>query len=235
MSSIDFRASSSSGVRSWSDVPPSSFENVSQSFETCDDVVVAGERPEAAALLLGLPEDAARRGAAGRASRTARRSLPHVEVGEVDVVERRGRRATAPATVAARGDLVGHVVVARVRRLVGRRRRREPHEERAALLARLVDRQRLERRRREHVARPDVELRAVARADHDGPVELALRERALLVRARVVERDPRAVEPADADGPPAGLDPPEGALRQRRSAGPTSCQLAVLRSRCAGR
>ena len=34
VSIIDLRASSSSGVRSWSDVPPSSDENVSQSFET---------------------------------------------------------------------------------------------------------------------------------------------------------------------------------------------------------
>ena len=34
VSSIDFRASSSSSVRSWRDVPPSSLENVSQSFET---------------------------------------------------------------------------------------------------------------------------------------------------------------------------------------------------------
>ena len=34
VSSIDLRASSSAGVRSCSDVPPSSFENVSQSFET---------------------------------------------------------------------------------------------------------------------------------------------------------------------------------------------------------
>ena len=34
VSSIDLRASSSVGVRSWSDVPPSSLEYVSQSFET---------------------------------------------------------------------------------------------------------------------------------------------------------------------------------------------------------
>ena len=79
-----------------------------------DDVVVARERPEAAALLLGLPEHR-RIAAEEREPVVGHAALPDVEVGEVDVVERepverragdgrrlatprrrRGRRARAP-------------------------------------------------------------------------------------------------------------------------------------------
>ena len=131
VSIIDFRASISSGVRSWSDVPPSSEENVSQSFETCDDVVVARERPEAAALPLRLPVQ--RRLAAQQREPVVRHaSLPDVEVGEVDRRRARGRPGDGPATVAATRHVRRYAVLARVRGLLGGRRRREPHEQRAA-------------------------------------------------------------------------------------------------------
>ena len=67
----------------------------------------------------------------------------------------------------------------------------------------LEDRQRLERRRAEHVAGSKIELRRVARADDDVALELAVRERALLVRARVLEGDPALGGPAEADGAPS--------------------------------
>ena len=108
----------------------------------------------------------------------------------------------------------GDVVVAGVGGRIGGRGRREPHSQRALLGPRLVDRQRLERGRRQHVARPHVELGAVTGADHDRAVELASGERALLVRARVVERDPLVFEPRDAHRSPAGLDLPERSVRQ---------------------
>ncbi len=196
-----------------------------------DDVVVAGEGPEAVALDLGLPEHG--RVAAQEGEPVVRHALlPRVEVGEVDVVERQAlerRRGDGDRA----GLLVGHVVVARVGCLLGIRWRRQPHEERAGVLARLVDRERLEGRRRQHVARPHVELRSVARAHHDGAVELALGERALLVRAGVVERDPRAAEATDADSAPAGLDAPEVTLR--RVAGRTDVVPLLFRHYCAGR
>ena len=177
-----------------------------------DDVVVAGEDPEAAPVDLGLPED---RGvtAQEREPVVGHALLPGVEVGEVDVVERQAVERRRRDRDRARLRL-GHVVVAGVRGLLGVRRRREPHVERAGVLARLVDRKRLEGGRGQHVARAYVELRAVARAHDDGPVELAVGERALLVRAGVVERDPRAAEATDADGAPADLDAPEVPLRR---------------------
>ena len=83
--------------------------------------------------------------------------------------------------------------------------------QRTALLTRLVDGERVERRRGQHVPGAHVELGAVARADDDVLVQLAIRERALLVRAGVVEGDPAAGRPAHTDGPPFDLDPPERA------------------------
>ena len=77
--------------------------------------------------------------------------------------------------------------------------RREADEQPALLLLRLVDRQRVERGRAEDVTGADLELRPVARADDDGAVELSVGERALLVRARVLERDPAVGGTADAD------------------------------------
>ena len=132
-----------------------------------------------------------------------------------EVVERRaghGRLA---------GDGLRDVVLARVHRLLGERRRRETDEHGALLLPRLVDRQRVERGRREDVAGAHVELRAVARADDHAAVELALGERALLVRAGVVERDPARRRPADADGAALDLDlrAPAGASPPRRVVG----------------
>ena len=64
-------------------------------------------------------------------------------------------------------------------------------------------------------------------------VELALGERALLVRARVVERDPDVAEPADAHRAPTGLDAPEATLR--RVAGRTDVVPLPFRHYCAGR
>src|SRR5262249_30489913 len=55
-----------------------------------------------------------------------------------------------------------------------------------------VDRDRLVGRTEEDLARPDVELGAVAVADDPVLVEVAVGERALLVRAVVVERGPRS-------------------------------------------
>jgi hypothetical protein len=196
-----------------------------------DDVVVAGERPEAVALDLGLPEHG--HVAAQEGEPVVRHALlPRVEVGEVDVVERQAlqrRRGDGDRA----GLLVAHVVVACVGCLLGIRWRCEPDEQRAGVLARLVDRERLEGRRRQHVAGPHVELRPVARAHHDSPVELALREGALLVRAGVVERDPRAAEATDADSAPTGLDAPEVTLR--RVAGRTDVVPLLFRHYCAGR
>ena len=106
-------------------------------------------------------------------------------------------RGVRPCRVAAGGIFAG----------LGRDgRRSEADEEGAVLLARLVDRERVERRRREDVARADVELGAVAGADDDAVVELPLGERALLVRARVVEGDPAAGRSSDADGAPFDVD-----------------------------
>ena len=103
------------------------------------------------------------------------------------------------------------MILALVHRLGGGRRRRQPHLELALLDARLVDRQRLERRRAEDVTGAQVELRRMARA-HDHPaVELAVGERALLVRARVLERDPAVGGAAEADGGAFHLDAAEEA------------------------
>ena len=103
------------------------------------------------------------------------------------------------------------MVLPLVDRLGGRGRRRQPHLELALLDARLVDRQRLERGRAEDVTGAEVELRRVARA-HDHPaVELAVGERALLVRAGVLERDPAVGGAAEADGGAVHLDAAEKA------------------------
>ena len=118
------------------------------------------------------------------------------------------------------GDRLRDVILARVDRLGRGGGRGEPDLELAAVLdSRLEDRQRLERRRAEHVAGAKVELRRVAGADDDVALELAVRERALLVRAGVLERDPAGRRAAEADGGAFHLDPAEEAdgrvLRRR--------------------
>ena len=60
-----------------------------------------------------------------------------------------------------------------------------------------------------------------------------LGERALLVRARVVECDPGVAETADTHRAPAGLDAPEATLR--RVAGRTDVVPLPFRHYCAGR
>jgi len=153
-----------------------------------EDVVVARQRPEPASVLLRLPVQ--RRVPAEEREPVVRHPLlPDVEVGEVDVVDNQVvERGAGHGRLT--GDGLRNVVLPRVQRLRSDRRRRETDLHCAALLSRLVDRQRVERRRREDVAGAHVELRAVARADDDAVVQLALSERALLVGARVVERDP---------------------------------------------
>ena len=102
--------------------------------------------------------------------------------------------------------------------LGGHRRGKEAHFEPFTRDPDLVNRQRVEGRGREDIAGADVELGAVARADDYRAVELAVGERALLVRAGVVEGDPTAVDPAEANRPAARLDPAErtfgGVLRR---------------------
>ena len=152
--------------------------------------------------------------------------LPHVEVGQVDVVEDEVvERRAGDGRLA--DDGLGDVVLPRVQRLLGERRRREAHVQGAALLPRLVDRQRIERGRREDVSGAHVELRAVARADDHAAVELALRERALLVRAGVVERHPARRRAAKADRAALDLDPPQRP-RGASAAAPISCQASGL-------
>ena len=140
--------------------------------------------------------------------------LPRVEVGEVDVVEHEavdrgaGRRGGA-------GDRLRDVVLALVHRLGGRGRRREPDLQLARLDSNLEDRQRVERRRAEHVAGSKIELRRMARADDDVALELTVRERALLVRAGVLKGDPALGGAAEADGRALDLDAAEEARRLR--------------------
>ena len=198
-----------------------------------EDVVVARQRPEPASVLLRLPVQ--RRVPAQEREPVVRHPLlPDVEVGEVDVVERPGRRAT------------GRERSPRGRRSPGRGRRARAAASAATgggarrtssappVLARLVDRERIERRRREDVPRAHVELRAVARADDHAAVELAVGERALLVRAGVVERDPARRRPADAHRAAARPRPAGAAPSGASSAGPTSCQASDCHH-CAGR
>src|SRR5213078_2827372 len=71
---------------------------------------------------------------------------------------------------------------------------------------------RVERGRCQHVAGPEIELRPVTRAHDHVAVELPVRERALLVRARVVERDPAIGDATQADSAPADLHTPERAV-----------------------
>ena len=177
-----------------------------------EDVVVARQRPEPASVLLRLPVQ--RRVPAQQREPVVRDPLlPDVEVGEIDVVEDEIIERGAGHRRLARGGL-GDVVVACVHRRLGERRRPEADEQRASLLARLVDRERVERGRREDVSRAHVELRAVARADDHAAVELAVGERALLVRAGVVERHPARRRPADAHRAAVRLDAPEVTLRR---------------------
>ena len=212
VSSIDFRASSSSGVRSCKRRPAELVGERLPVLRDRDDVVVARDRPVAAALDLGLPED--RCVAAEEREPVVRHAaLPGVEVVEVDVVEREPveRRAGNGCGSGVRTETWSSRAWAAASAAGGGESRTRSVPSSAA---RLVDRQRLERGRGEHVARPHVELRAVTGADHDRAVELASGERALLVRARVVERDPLVFEPRDADRSPAGLDLPERSVRQ---------------------
>ena len=104
----------------------------------------------------------------------------------------------------------------------------EPHLELSLLDPHVEDRQRVERGRRQHIARADVELGSVAGADDDCPVEVAVGEGALLVGARVVEGDPAALDPAEADRAAGDLDPAEGAVWQllRRADAMPGCGLA---------
>src|SRR5262249_23269541 len=150
-----------------------------------DDVVVAAERPEAAAVRLVLPVK--RRVTAEHGEPLVRDALdPALEVGEVDLIEAHAFDRRPPPGGGARYGL----------RPDGAVGRREADLERALVRANLVDRQRLEGGRREDVAGVEVELRAVAGTDDDVPVEVAARERALLVRAGAVEGDPLACHAA---------------------------------------
>ena len=176
------------------------------------DVVVPGDRPEAAAVLLGVPVE--RRVAPEQGEPVVRDPLlPDVEVREVDVVQHEAVEGRPRHRRPPDGDL-GDVVLPRVSRRLRERRRREADLERTPLLADLVDGKWVERGRRQDVAGAHVELRAVAGADDHAVVELTSRERALLVRARVVERHPARRGSADAHGTPARLDAPEFTLRR---------------------
>ena len=135
------------------------------------DVLVARDHPEARPLVLGLPVERCIPAEQGEPV-VGDAPLPHVEVGQVDVVEREPVEGWA-RNRRLRGCRSPHRT-SEPRRLPPRGS--ESDEQRPAVLARLVDRQRLERGRRHHVAGADVELRPVARADHHLPVELAPRQ-----------------------------------------------------------
>ena len=192
------------------------------------DVLVARDHPEARPLVLGLPVErciAAEQGepvvgdalAPTRRGRSGRRRRA------------RARRARGPGPSAPRTAVAATASPERAL-AVRRRRRSEADEERPAVLARLVDRQRLERGRCHHVAGADVELRPVARADHHLAVELApLRAstpRACTCRRTRASRSPvrarqTAVPPTSTRrSVPSGSSP----------AAPTSCQATWLTS-----
>jgi len=101
------------------------------------------------------------------------------------------------------------VILALVHRLRGGRRRGEPHLQLARLDPCLEDRQRLERRWAEDVAGAEVELRCVTGTDDHALLELAVGERAVLVRAGVLKGDPAVGRPAETDGGTLDLDPAE--------------------------
>jgi len=173
-------------------VPPSSELYVSHFFET---------------VLLRVPVQR-RLAAQQRQPIVGNPLLPDVEVGQVDVLngeplERRAGDGGLP------GHRLGDMVFALVDGLRRCRRGCQPHEHDPRVLARLVDRQRVEGGRGEHVPGADVELRAVAGAHDDGTVQLTFCERALLVRARVIERDPVTLEAADTDSPAVDVGPVE--------------------------
>ena len=131
--------------------------------------------------------------------------FPDVEVGQIDVVDDEAVEGR-PGYGGRAGHRLRDVVLPRVDGLLGERRRSKADEERALLLPCLVDGQRVEGRRRQHVARPDVELGPVAGADDHALVELAACEGALLVGAGVVEGDPAARGSPDADRAALDLD-----------------------------
>src|SRR5207247_9450135 len=74
--------------------------------------------------------------------------------------------------------------------------------------------ERVEGGRGKHLAGADVELGRVAGTDHDAALEVAVGERALLVRAAVVEGEPVAVDAREAHRRPAD----DGATQ-----GPVAC------------
>ena len=191
-----------------------------------DDVVVARERPEALPSRSGCQNTGASRRRSASQSYGTPRSQTSRSARSTSSSERPS--SDGPATVterACRGD----VVVARVRGLRPRPAAVKAGREARRLLARLVDRKRLERGRRQHVACADVELRAMTRADHDGPS--ARPPRASTPRGCTCRRTrPRASEPADTDRSTVGLDPPERALRRVvSSTDVVPCSSATMR------
>ena len=177
-----------------------------------DDVVVARERPRSRGRSPPPARRAAPRGGAASARRTARPLSQRVEIGEVDVVERRALRARGRRW-SRRG---------RPSRRRGPPARAPPRRLRAAARAAPgARRPRFEPRRSgaarapagKHVAGAKIELRRMARADDDVALELAVRERALLVGAGVLERDPAVGGAAEADGGALDLDAAEEADR----------------------